>query len=255
MFRKKASQLIPSEPNLPVLPKNIIEWMNKARPIVEGNKRSFLAFPFWKEIYSDKSNRIFLLAGRQVFKSTWLTDVLAHSATTNPGVTLVYVTHDELSLSGFSNQKFRIGTLEQNPLLKLFVRGGGIGKISEIGFQNNSRIYLTTDNGGYVHVEGKSPSEILLDEIQYHQLEFLPKLLESMSATKGKLKMVGIGGEGGSEEERLWLQTDQRNWQYDDPNWREKLRFTPGIGLEIGDYLIGMYQPLRLKSMKLYHKI
>ena len=238
MFRKKASQLIPSEPNLPVLPKNIIEWMNKARPIVEGNKRSFLAFPFWKEIYSDKSNRIFLLAGRQVFKSTWLTDVLAHSATTHPGVTLVYVTHDELSLSGFSNQKFRIGTLEQNPLLKLFVRGGGIGKISEIGFQNNSRIYLTTDNGGYVHVEGKSPSEILLDEIQYHQLEFLPKLLESMSATKGKLKMVGIGGEGGSEEERLWLQTDQRNWQYDDPNWREKLRFTPGIGLEIGDYLI-----------------
>jgi len=237
MFRKKASQLVSSEPNLPILPKNILEWIEKARPIVEGNKRSFLAFPFWKNIYSDDCNRIFVLAGRQVFKSTWLTDVLAHSATTNQGVTLVYVTHDELSLSGFSNQKFRIGTLEQNPLLKLFVRGGGIGKISEIGFQNNSRIYLTTDNGGYVHVEGKSPSEVLLDEIQYHELEFLPKLLESMSATKGKLKMVGIGGEGGSEEERLWLQTDQRSWEYDDPVWREKLRFTSGIGLEIDDYL------------------
>lgn len=237
MFRKKASELISSEHILPILPKNIMQWMEKARPIVEGNKRSFLAFPFWKQIYSDNSDRIFLLAGRQVFKSTWLTDVLAHNATTNPGVTLVYVTHDELSLSGFSNQKFRIGTLEQNPLLKSFVRGGGIGKISEIGFKNHSRIYLTTDNGGYVHVEGKSPSEVLLDEVQYHELEFLPKLLESMSATKGKLKMVGIGGEGGSEEERLWLQTDQRNWQYDDPDWRENLKFTPEIGLEMGDYL------------------
>jgi len=237
MFRKKAAQLIPSEPHLPTLPKNIMSWIDKARPIVEGKKRSFLAFPFWRTIYSDDCNRIFVLAGRQVFKSTWLTDVLAHNVTTNSGVTLVYVTYDELSLSGFSNQKFRVGTLEQNPLLKLFVRGGSIGKISEVGFQNNSRIYLTTDNGGYVHVEGKSPSEVLLDEIQYHELEFLPKLLESMSATKGKLKMVGIGGEGGSEEERLWLQTDQRSWEYDNPDWREKLRFTPGIGLEMGDYL------------------
>lgn len=238
MFRRKASHLTSSEAILPILPKNIMKWIENARPIAEGNKRSFLAFPFWKTIYYDNCDRIFLLAGRQVFKSTWLTDVLAHNATTNADVTLVYVTHDEASLSGFSNQKFRIGTLEQNPLLKLFVKGGGIGKISEIGFKNNSRIYLTTDNNGYVHVEGKSPSEVLLDEIQYQELEFLPKLLESMSATKGKLKMVGIGGEGGSEEERLWFHTDQRNWIYDDPDWREKLKFTPGKGLEIGDYLV-----------------
>ena len=236
MFRKKAAKLIPLDPDLPILPQDIMEWVQRARPIVEGKKRSFLAFPFWKQIYNDQANKIFVLAGRQVFKSTWLTDVLAYKATTNPGITLVYVTHDELSLSGFSNQKFRVGTLEQNPLLKLFVRGGGIGKISEVGFVNNSRVYLTTDHGGYVHVEGKSPSEVLLDEVQYQNLEFLPKLLESMSATKGKLKIVGIGGEGGSEEERIWLQTNQQEWQYDNPDWRDRLQFDDD-GLIIDEYL------------------
>jgi len=237
MYRKKASKLIPHEPNLPKLPANILDWIKQARPIVEGRLRTFLAFPFWVDIYKDLANRILVMAGRQVFKSTWLTDVLAHGATTNNGATFVYVTHDELSLSGFSNQKFRIGTLEQNPLLKLFVRGGGIGKISEVGFENNSRIYLTTDQGGYGHVEGKSPQEILLDEVQYQELEFLPKLVESMSQTKGKLKLVGIGGEGGSELERLWLETDQREWVYDNPNWRETLQFKKGKGLIIDDYL------------------
>lgn len=237
MYRKKASKLIPHEPDLPKLPINILDWIKSARQIVEGKKRNFLASPFWIDIYNDPVNRLLIMAGRQVFKSTYLTDVLAFGATTSPGSTFVYVTFDELSLSGFSNQKFRIGTLEQNPMLKLHVRGGGVGKISEVGFVNNSRVYLTTDQGGYAHVEGKSPQEVLMDEVQYHDLQFLPKMQESMSHTKGKLKMVGIGGEGGSELERLWLQTDQREWMYDDPDWRDKLRFEKGKGLVIGGYL------------------
>src|SRR3972149_289327 len=237
MYRKKASKLIPYEPDLPKLPINILDWIKSARPIVEGKKRNFLASPFWIDIYNDPVNRLLIMAGRQVLKSTYLTDVFAFGAITSPGSTFVYVTFDELSLSGFSNQKFRIGTLEQNPMLKLYVRGGGVGKISEVGFVNNSRVYLTTDQGGYAHVEGKSPQEVLMDEVQYQDLQFLPKMQESMSHTKGKLKMVGRGGEGGSELERLWLQTDQREWMYDDPDWRDKLRFEKGKGLVIGDYL------------------
>ena len=237
MFRKKASKLIPHEPDLPKLPTDFIEWTHVARPIVEGRKRTFLAFPFWIDIYKDQANRKFVLAGRQVFKSTYLADLLAYVATTMPGTTVVYVTYDEPSLSGFSNQKFRIGTLEQNPLLILYVRGGGVGRISEVGFVNNSRVYLTTDQGGFTHVEGKSPQIVVLDEAQYLELEKLPKLTESMSMTKGKLIIVGIGGEGGSELERLWLDTDQREWVYDDPNWRDKLRFEKGKGLIIDNYL------------------
>jgi len=236
MFRKKAAKLISHNPSLPELPKNISNWISTARPLVEGMRRSFLLFPFWLPIYEDTANRMFVLAGRQVFKSTWFTDILAHGATTKSGATLVYVTHDEISLSGFSNQKFRVGTMEQNPLLKMYVKGNGIGKISEIGFLNNARIYLTTDQNGYAHVEGKSPTEILLDEIQYQELEFLPKLIESMSATKGKLKMAGVGGESGSEQERIWLQTNQMEWKYEDPFWREQLQFDKN-GLVIEEYL------------------
>ena len=55
-------------------------------------------------------------------------------------------------------------------------------------------------------------------------------------ATKGRTKVFGIGGESGSPYEKLWKETDQREWFYDDPDWREKLQFDEK-GLIVGDYL------------------
>jgi hypothetical protein len=43
--------------------------------------------------------------------------------------------------------------------------------------------------------------------------------------TKGQCYYLGIGGEAGSEWYKLWKKSDQREWVFDDKNWREKLRF------------------------------
>jgi len=69
-----------------------------------------------------------------------------------------------------------------------------------------------------------------------------------MTATKGRVLVLGVGGESGSPYERLWRTTDQMEWEYEDPYWREKLRFGnvelkkeeyffPKTELIIGDYL------------------
>jgi len=224
------------QPILPKLPNNILQWIKIVRPKVEGKPRSFLAYPFWKEIYENPSHQIMVLAGRQVFKSTWFCDVLAFEATAKPNSTLLYVTYDEKNLEGFSNEKFRDITLKQNPLLMKFVKGPKVGNVHEVAFQNNSRILMITDENGYRQAEGKSANHILLDEIQYQELEFLPKLRETMTATKGKIKLVGIGGEAGSELEKIWLSTNQTEWQFENPYWRDKLEFDKN-GLIYGDYL------------------
>ena len=99
------------------------------------------------------------------------------------------------------------------------------GNVGEISLKNNSTIYLVTDNDRYIHLEGKSPDLCVLDEAQYQDLEYFGRIRQTMMRTKGKIKIFGIGGEAGSHYEKLWKSTNQMEWIYDDPNWREKLRF------------------------------
>ncbi|MGI0056362.1 MAG: terminase large subunit domain-containing protein [Nitrosarchaeum sp.] len=220
---------------LPVLPKDPFEWIKAARPKVEGINRSFLAVPFWVPIYKDQSNSQMIMGGRQIYKSTACTDFIAMEATTNQCVQVCYVTFDETNLSGFSKQKLQAGTFSQNPILGLYPRNK-TGNVHEISLKNGSTIYLTTDADQYKHVEGKSIHVCFIDEAQYQELENLNRVHQTMMATKGKLKIFGIGGEAGSPYEKLWKSTNQMEWHYYDPNWREKLEFNAS-GLVIDEYL------------------
>lgn len=220
---------------LPTLPKDILEWIKVARPIVDGKERSFLPAPFWVPIYKDPSDFKMIVGGRQIFKSTATTDFLAHYATAYPGTQVCYVTHDEGSLSAYSRQRVQVGTFLQNQALARFPRHQ-MGNVGEISLRNHSTIYMTTDHHEYKHVEGKSLFVCILDEAQYQDIQFISKVFQTMMATKGKIMVFGIGGESGSPYEKLWLSTNQMEWIYDDPNWRDNLQFDEN-GLIIGDYL------------------
>jgi hypothetical protein len=224
-----------SSRDLPKLSSDILQWIKEARPFVDGNKRDFRIVPFWLPIYQDESDFVMIMGGRQIFKSTACTDIIAKEATTKDGIQICYVTHDEKSLSAFSRQRLRVGTFLLNPVLSKFLRHPG--NVGEISLKNNSTIYALTDNYQYRHLEGKSPTLCVIDEAQYQDIEHLGKVNQTMMATKGKIGIFGIGGESGSAYEKLWLQTNQMEWQYDDPYWREKLQFDQN-GLVVGDYLL-----------------
>ncbi len=240
--------------NLPTLPQDILEWIKDARPKVDGKERSFLASPFWVPIYQDPSDFKMVIGGRQIYKSTATTDFLAHYSTAYPGTQVCYVTHDEKSLSAYSRQRVQVGTFSQNPALARFPRHQ-MGNVGEISLRNHSTIYMTTDHYEYKHVEGKSLSVCLLDEAQYQDIQWISKVFQTMMATKGKIMVFGIGGESGSPYEKLWLSTNQMEWIYDDPNWRDNLQFDDK-GLVIGDYLkkvlLGRWVP-KNPDVTLYH--
>ncbi len=175
-----------------------------------------------------------IMGGRQIYKSTACTDFIAAGATSHDGIQVCYVTHDDRSLSMFSKQKLKIGTFLLNSVIAKFLRHPG--NVGEISLKNNSTIYLVTDNYQYRHLEGKSPSLCLIDEAQYQDLEHLGKVHQTMMATKGTLKILGIGGEAGSAYEKLWHETNQMEWIYDDPGWRDKLQFDEN-GLVVDDHI------------------
>ena len=225
---------------LPTLPTDPIEWIKEARPLVEGRPRTFLVAPFWEHIYQDPQNNKFIIGGRQIFKSTYTTDILAQEATSKQNVQVCYVTFDDINKSGFSRQKLQIGTFEGNPILAQFPRFGR-GNVGEISLKNGSTIYITTDHNQYKHVEGKSLSHVMLDEAQYQDIQHFDRVVMTLMQTHGKITVCGIGGESGSPYEELWRRTDQREWIYDDPNWRDRLQFGVVDGqqqLLVGDYLI-----------------
>jgi len=230
--------------DLPVLPTEPLRWIEEARPLVEGRPRSFLVAPFWEDIYRDNNPNKMIIGGRQIFKSTYTTDILAFETTAFPGFQSCYVTYDDVSRSGYSRQKLQYGTFEPNPILKLFPRHK-LGNVGEISLKNGSVMYMVTDHNQYGHVEGKSLDHVMLDEAQYQDIQNFDRVTLTMSQTMGKVTVLGIGGESGSPYEELWRRTDQRKWIYDDLNWREKLQF--GLvkdhlkrekhGLIIGEYL------------------
>jgi len=236
-LKKELKSITSEKPNLPELPKKFKPWSLHARPIIEGRKRSFQAIPFWERIYEDEQGFIMIVGGRQIFKSTYFGDRLAFVTTTKPGVTSLYVTHDDENLSAFSNDKFRVAVFDDNPLLRSYVKGSTIGQVHRISLKNGSKIYLVTDERGFKHTEGKSPDEVILDEGQYLELENWTRIREAMATTQGKIKVGGIGGERGSPYYNFWKTTNQMEWYYDDQYWRTKLEFNSD-GLIIDDYLI-----------------
>jgi hypothetical protein len=233
---KKLDEKLGLSNGLPQLPTNLLEWIEKARPIVEGRPRSFLPFPFWKEIYGDEYSFKMIIGGRQIFKSTYITDVLVSEATSVHGGQGCYVTFSQQSMTSFSRQKLQNGTFIQNHILSQFLRRK-MGNVGEIPLKNGSTIYCTIDTNGYRNVEGKSLNHCFLDEAQYQDMTNAKKVIQTMMATKGKLTIAGIGGESGSAYEKYWNDSDQREWVYDDPNWRSKLQFDQN-GLVIGEYML-----------------
>ena len=197
---------------LPKVPVDILDWIREIRPKAEGKKRVIMT-P-WRDIYNDNFNNKFILGGRQIFKSTYTTDVLAHEATTKRNTQLVYVTYDDINKAGFSRQKLQIGTFDGSDVLKKFPRNR-LGNVGEISLKNNSTIYITTDHGQYHHVEGKSAAHIMLDEAQYQDMQYFDRIPLVMTITQGKVSVLGVGGESGSPYEQLWRDTDQRQWVFD----------------------------------------
>jgi len=210
---------------LPELPKNMLEWIAEARPLVMGRPRNFDLFPFYIPFYEDNHPNIMAVNGRQTFKTTTCSDILGNAVTAYNNVEAGYVADNEAHLGAFSLQRFRKQTMIQNPKLRQFLPGKGRANIGSTVLLNDSIAYLMTDENEYNKVEGKSLSVLMLDEAQYQDVQFLSKAFYTLSQTHGRFYCFGIGGEAGSPYNEMWERTDQREWVYDDPEWRTRLEF------------------------------
>jgi len=211
------------------IPNNLIDFMSEYQPMIGKRVRSFDLSPFWIEPLLDNHPNIMFVNGRQTYKTTNSGSMIAWAALQQAGCEVTYVADDEEHKGAFSEQRLRNEVFLSNNRLRPFLPGGK-ASVGRIRINNGSVIYLVTDENKYHKVEGKSNRILILDETQAQDVGFLPVAMYSLSATKGKFRAFGIGGEAGSDYYKMWKRTDQREWIYDDPYWRENLLFD-GIGI------------------------
>jgi len=209
---------------LPTLPTNTLDWIEKARPLVGKVVRDFRWEPFWIPVYEDNYPNIVILAARQTFKSTFGTDKLACYMTSHPNSEVTYVVDRADRANAWSKQRYRKDTFIKNPILKQFLISGKAA-VGEINGENDAVTYVRTDENEYNNVQGMTNEMMFFDECQYQELQFRREALNSMVQTKGQAYYTGIGGEKGSEWYRIWKASDQREWVFADKYWREKLKF------------------------------
>jgi hypothetical protein len=267
MFRKKVGKLLDEELDLVELPKNILTWIEVARPMVAGNLREFRLEPFWPFVLEDNHPNLMCVNGRQTHKTTSATDIIGWLATTNSNVEIGYVVDNNTRKLSFSRQRLRNETFLQNPKLALYLHHNQ-ASIDLISLLNGSSIYCTNDESGYKNIEGKSLAGLIFDEWQYHdQITSIPKAMYTLFRTHGRFWGFGIGGEGGSEYHKMWLRTDQREWIYKyngtyqgwpGQAWREYLKFDDKgniVNENLAEVLAGRWSPQRPENTEFrgYH--
>ena len=119
-----------------------------------------------------------------------------------------------------------------NKILSKFVKKGA-GNSDSLSLLNGSVVYYVTSHNEFRNIEGKSLNHVFLDESQYSDFNAFDKIRYTLMQTKGKITILGLGGDSGSAYQQEWEKTDQREWIFDDPNWRDRLQydsneFTPG---------------------------
>ena len=221
---------------LPAVPTEIFSWIEAVRPTLAGKPRNFLLAPFWKDIYTCDSPQKFILGGRQIFKSTYISDMILFEATTKENAQICYISFNDKSKDIFSKQKMKNEAIVGNKILSKFIKKGA-GNSDSLSLLNGSVIYYITSHNEFRNIEGKSLNHVFLDESQYSDFNAFDKIQYTLTQTNGKITILGIGGDSGSAYQQEWENTNQQEWIFDDTNWRNRLQYD-SHGLIIDVYLI-----------------
>jgi hypothetical protein len=221
---------------LPDVPIDIISWIEAVRPTIGGNPQNFLLAPFWKDIYTCEAPQKFILGGRQIFKSTYISNMILFETTTKRNSQICYISFNDKNKDTFSKQKMKNEAIIGNKILSKFVKKGA-GNSDSLSLLNGSVIYYVTSHNEFRNIEGKSLNHVFLDESQYSDFNAFDKIQYTLTQTNGKITILGLGGDSGSAYHQEWEKTDQRKWIFDDSNWREHLKYD-SHGLIIDVYLI-----------------
>jgi len=206
-------------------PLDIVGW-TEANRILKGGPFSFKDRDYLLPIYRNTSHRIIIMKARQMEMTEFIVNWLLYNLITNPGVVGIYAAPRMDQVKRFSRDRFRKAIIDSPTLREYFEAAKeeyGIESLGRMPFNNGSVCYFASAWDQFNAIRGIAADFVALDEFQDMNAEALPVIEETLSHSKHhRVLIVGTASEAGSEFHRLWLRTDQREWDPERKAWIPK---------------------------------
>ncbi len=102
------------------VPDNLLDFISEFRPKIGKKPLNFDKDPFWIEPLLDEHPHITFVNGRQTYKTTNASSLIAWVALAKPGSEVTYVADDDNHRSAFSEQRLRQETFIANDKITVF---------------------------------------------------------------------------------------------------------------------------------------
>ena len=231
---------------LPILPRDRMEWEYYCRPIIKGVKNRLKYRPMIKKAVLDKHPFKFLLWARQWGKTTVIGTDLAYFASINYDYDQSYFNFKDANLKTFSENKFRQDIFGHEPLSKFVAGISKLGSTNRLSLKTRSIIDIILPGEGWSNAQGKSLRRMVIDEGQDHNWDKFNNARQTQADTMGDTIIAGVGGFKSTKYDNLWKTTNQMEYifkrgenylGYENNSWRADLEFN-SEGLIEDDYLI-----------------
>lgn len=149
---------------------------------LKGKRFDFTGREYLRAIYNCPAQRLVLRAARQVEKTSFLGNTIAHAAFTMPGITIVFVAPREQQARMFVKTRL-LPVLQGSPVLhrKLIGRRHRKLGIEDLVFANGSILHVRAAFHTADAVRGLSADLLVIDEVQDIADGDLPVLQETLS--------------------------------------------------------------------------
>src|SRR5215469_8939452 len=152
---------------------------------LRGQPIDFTGREYLRAVYNSPAQRLVLRASRQVEKSTFLANAIAHAACTRPGITILFVAPRDQQAHIFTRTRL-MPVLQDSPVLCRALLGHRRRKrgIKDLVFDNGSMLHTRAAFHSADAVRGLSADLLVVDELQDVAAGDLPVLEETLSHSR-----------------------------------------------------------------------
>lgn len=232
--------------DLPLLPKDRLQWEYHCRPIIKGKPNRLKYLPMMHKPITDDSALVMWRWARQWGKTTSNGSELGYNATTKHNFDQMYLAPTQPILETFTENKFRQDVWGKGILSNFISTTSKLGSMNRIVTYLLSTITMNIPGKNWVNTQGGSNKLVIVDEHQDHNYTGIFNLYETLIDVRGKVRFTGIGSDEGSGSDNLWLATNMQEWEFkksekyhgfENSSWRKGLDYDKD-GLVYGDYMI-----------------
>ena len=180
---------------------------------LDGKPFSLDGLPYMVTIMNTDSEKLLLMTGRQVAKSTTIGATSITELASKPFWRSLYVAPRDNQVSQFNNDKLN-PMINNSPIIKnYYVNSSCTMQTQAKEFLNGSMMYLRSCYHTADGIRGISANSVYLDEVQDIILDNIP-VIEECTARKTPKRMVFCGTPKTFDNciQKLWEQTTQHYW-------------------------------------------